>query len=210
MRVLRFILGLIFLALIPGYTIRFLHLFKYFNFENIFFKAFLFGAVVFLILWILIIHRAKFFLTFEHEMTHLLMGLLFFKNPAAFWATDTEGGFVQLYGHNFIIGLAPYFLPTISFILMPVIFLIRAKFLPHYFFILGFFTAYHILSTIKEFGYWQPDIQQAGKIFSTIFLILMNIVCYGIILAFVFNGFDGSWHFLKNGFLNSIAFLKRL
>jgi hypothetical protein len=143
-------------------------------------------------------------------MTHLLVGLLFLKNPAAFWATENEGGFVQLYGHNFIIGLAPYFLPTISFILMPVNFLIRAKFLPHYFFVLGFFTAYHILSTIKEFGYWQPDIQQAGKIFSTIFLILMNIVCYGIILAFVFNGFEGSWHFLKNGFLYSIAFIRRI
>lgn len=210
MAVIRFIFGSIFLFLIPGYTIRFLKLFRFASIENIFFRAFLFGALVSLLLWIIIIHKAEFFLTFEHEMTHLLTGLLFFKNPVAFWATETEGGFVQLYGHNFIIGLAPYFLPTISFLLMPFIFVIKYSYYPHYFFVLGFSTAYHILSTIKEFGYHQPDIQQCGKIFSTIFLILMNIVCYGIILAFVINRFEGSWHFLKSGFLYSLQFIRSL
>lgn len=209
MKVFRFILGLVILMLIPGYAMRFYYVLASADLDNIFLRCFLFGICVSFILWIIVIRRAEFFLTFEHEMTHLLIGLLFFKNPVAFWATESEGGFVQLYGHNFIIGLAPYFLPTISFLLMPAIFIIQAKYLPHFFILLGLTTGYHIFSTIREFNYNQPDIQNCGKIFSTLFLILMNIICYGILLAFVLGGFSYVGYFLKSGCLFSFELWRK-
>jgi len=66
------------------------------------------------ILWLLFGRFLQFFHVLEHELTHLLFGLLLFKKPKAISASD-QGGRTELYGGNFIITLAPYFFPTLSF-----------------------------------------------------------------------------------------------
>jgi hypothetical protein len=177
---------------------------KQINFTHFPLKLFVFGFTAFILFWYIIFYKVNFFHTFEHEITHILAGLLFLKKPAEFWVRENVGGAVQLYGNNFVIQLAPYFLPTLSFLLLPLSLLIQPQYLPYYFLILGFFTSYHIISTLHEFSYNQPDIQHAGKIFSTVFLMLMNVICYGVLLAFVLGSFEGSVNYLESGLLFAI------
>src|SRR4051812_39189504 len=70
------------------------------------------GAAGFAILWFLLRRRLQFFLTFEHELTHPITGLLFLKWPKRLHVHESEGGFVETYGGNFMISLTPYFVPT--------------------------------------------------------------------------------------------------
>lgn len=176
--------------------------YKIFLWKTDYYIQFAIGFATFFFLWMGGLKRKHFYSTFEHELTHLLVGLLFLKKPAGFSATDRSGGLTTLYGGNFIITLAPYFLPTISFLMLPLYLVIQPNFYPYYFGILGFFTSYHVLSTTQEFRYDQPDIQKAGPIFSTIFLIFANILCYGILLMFLHNRFHGIWFYLKALVLN--------
>ena len=108
---------------------------------------------------------------------------------------------------NFIILLAPYFLPTFSIILLPLYLIISSQFILYFFAVLGFVTSYHILSTIQEFGYYQPDIITSGKVFSTIFLIFANILLYGYILMFVNGGFSAGTEFLLQGIIEVIKLI---
>jgi len=57
-------------------------------------KFFLIGFGFFLVLWFAGFKRNHFFSTFEHELTHLVMGLLFFKKVTRFHATEDEGGHI--------------------------------------------------------------------------------------------------------------------
>ena len=171
-------------------------------------KFFLIGFGVFLPIWFGGFKRNHFFSTFEHELTHLLVGLLFFKKITRFHATENEGGHIALYGSNFLITLAPYFLPTFTILLLPLYLIINAEFYRYFFALLGFLTSYHVFSTLREFGFHQTDITKTGKLFSCIFLVFSNIVCYGFILAFVIGGFYNGWLFLKNGFISSAIWIR--
>lgn len=86
-------------------------------------SAFLWGLFLFPLLWLIFRKffpcQLLFFTTLEHEFTHLLVGLLFFKSPVAINVTATDGGSVMLKGSNIWITLAPYYLPTTSLLLLP-------------------------------------------------------------------------------------------
>ena len=171
------------------------------------FRYFLYGFFLFIPFWFLWLKKNHFYSTFEHEMTHLLVGLMFFKKPSHFTATHDSGGETGLYGNNFIITLAPYFLPTINLLLLIIYAIISEKFILPFFSVFGFFLSYHVCSTIDEFSYQQPDIYTTGKIFSTIFLIFANIVTYGFIIFFITSGFDAAIIFLKQGPLLLFQFI---
>ncbi len=98
---------------------------------------------------------------------------------------------------------APYFIPTFALLLLPFHLIINAEFYRYFYALIGFFTSYHVFSTLQEFGFHQTDITKTGKVFSCIFLVFANIVCYGYLIAFVIGGFNNGWLFLKNGFLGS-------
>ena len=66
------------------------------------------------ILWLVLGRFLQFFHVLEHELTHLLFGILFLRKPKAISASD-QGGRTELYGGNFIITLAPYFFPHFLF-----------------------------------------------------------------------------------------------
>jgi hypothetical protein len=199
-KALKIIVGILSVILTISYGIVLFFVIKHFKMSDRF-LYFGIGLVVFAPLWFIIFRKQYFYSTFEHELTHLLVGLLFFKKPAGFNVTEKDGGVVYLYGGNFLITLAPYFLPTITCLLLPVYLLLKPDFYNYYFLIIGYFTSYHIFSTIDEFSYRQPDIIKSGKIFSTIFLIFANIWMYGFLISFVAGGFAEGWIFIKHGVL---------
>lgn len=157
------------------------------------------GVAVMLPLWLLVFRRAGFFSTFEHELTHLLVGLLFLKKPHSFNVHHQSGGHVQMYGGNFLITLAPYFLPTLVLIQLPFFLLLRPEFYPAFFGVMGLLTGFTVFSGIQEFHLKQPDIRQSGIIFSIVVILFGNVFFLGGILVFVLEGFPGWWAFIRGG-----------
>ncbi len=151
------------------------------------------------ILWLLFGRFLLFFHVLEHELTHLIFGLLFLKKPKAISASDL-GGRTELYGGNFIITLAPYFFPTLSFMLLLLFPFLDEKFYNYFFIALGFFTGYHFISNIQEFKFSQPDIKEAGLVFSPLFCLFGSILTFGFILGFLDDGFKGGGGFFVKSF----------
>jgi len=170
--------------------------------------SFVSGFLVFIPLWYIWMRKAHFFSTFEHEFTHLIVGLIFFKKPETFNVTATQGGNVSLHGNNFLITLAPYFFPTFSLLFLPVYFIINSKFNIFFFAILGILSSYHFFSIVQEFSYKQTDIIKSGRIFSTFFIIFANIFFSGFIIAFIIGQFNKSFLFIKMGFIQSVNFFE--
>lgn len=174
------------------------------------FIAFAIGAALFVPVWLFFYRRLGFFATMEHELTHLLVGLFFFKAPKTFHVTAEEGGAVHLAGSNFVIALAPYFLPTISYLLLPISLVLRREYETYLLALIGFTVAYHVFSTWHETSLRQPDIRGSGIIFSALFLPVANLIFYGGILAFVLDDFAGGARFWAQGFTNAYTIVSTL
>jgi hypothetical protein len=182
---------------------------------------FVLGCVIFIPTWWFCRRYCRsaweFTCTLEHELTHAIVGLLFLFIPRGLRVTATRGGhvkqiwigpmfFVPLYGPGRVLsGLAPYFLPTTSYLLIISSFLISES-KTHWFFIsLGFATTFHVVSTWAETHYRQPDLHQAGIIFSALFLPVANLIALGGLLAFMTTNASGFWDYWIDGFSRSFA-----
>jgi hypothetical protein len=156
--------------------------------------GFLLGAVV----WAVWRKRLGFFGVFEHEITHMIFGLLMFQRPRSFYASDRKGH-VTTEGSNFVDILAPYYFPTFSYMLLAVYPLLKPGAHPYFFPVLGVVTGYHLISNITEFGFAQPDIRRSGAAFSVVFSIFAGILAFGFVAAFTIRGFEGGLDFFRMG-----------
>lgn len=153
--------------------------------------------------------------TLEHELTHLIIGLFFLKIPTGIRVTAHDGGEVRQIGRGTTgqtwISLAPYFFPTVSLaIIVSAYFLdIKTDILLG---LLGWSTAFHLISNWTQTSFRQTDLQDAGIVKTILILPIMNLICYGSVLAFVekgSSGFIGFWfESLRTGFEFGIGMLK--
>ena len=145
--------------------------------------------------------------TLEHELTHLLVGLLFLKIPVGLRVSAHEGGEVRQIGLGTTgqtwIALAPYFFPTVSLavVVFASLFGLDARLLHG---ILGWTTAFHLVSNWGETSFRQPDLQKAGILKTILILPVMNLICYGAVLAYVGGGTNGFGQFWIEGFKGSL------
>ena len=144
--------------------------------------------------------------TLEHELTHLLIGLLFLKIPVGFRVSAHEGGEVRQIGLGTTgqtwVTLAPYFFPTISLAVLIVAYFADLNTLT-LLGILGWTTAFHLVSNWGETSFRQPDLQKAGILKTLLILPVMNLICYGSIFAFVAGGSKFFKNFWMTGFAES-------
>jgi hypothetical protein len=145
--------------------------------------------------------------TLEHELTHLLVGLLFLKIPVGIRVSAHEGGEVRQIGLGTTgqtwIALAPYFFPTVSLavVVLAYLFGLETRFLLGF---LGWTTVFHLVSNWGETSFRQPDLQKAGILKTILILPVMNLICYGAVLAYIgggAKGFGGFWAEGVNGSL---------
>jgi hypothetical protein len=156
--------------------------------------GFLIGAAV----WAVLGRKLAFFGVFEHELTHLVFGLLMFQRPRSFYASDKKGH-VTTEGGNFIDNLAPYYFPTFSYILLAVFPLLKPAAHPYFYSLLGLLTGYHLVSNVAEFGFRQSDIRRSGPLFSLVFCFFAAVLAFGFLTAFIIGGFRGGIDFLYAG-----------
>ncbi len=176
-------------------------------------KLFVYGGLTFLAVWIVFRQRVYAFSVFEHEVTHVLVAKLFLLKTLKFEVSPrkhVEGQVVVgVQGHGPItsvmsvfFSLGPYYIPTLTLLVFAISPLLSDRIRPLFFFLLGFTAVYHGLTTVWEFGFHQADIQQHGEYFSTIFVLLGNIIFLGITLVVVLYGFRPIPAFLISGVLN--------
>ena len=173
--------------------------------------AFAAGFLAFALVWRIFKRPLELVCTFEHELTHLVIGLLFLKKPRSFVVTRHEGGSVTLTGgKNFVVTLAPYFFPTISYLLLPLAFLAPRDWLPVFLGLLGASVAFHLASGWAELHWRQTDLHEAGITFSIFFLPVANLIFYGAMAALLAGGTSGFFSFWVNGARESLNLLPAL
>jgi hypothetical protein len=171
--------------------------------------AFAAGFFGFWLVWQLFKRHLQVICTFEHEVTHLIFGLLFFKRPKGFKVTMREGGHVKLSGSNFLIYLAPYFFPTVSYFLLLFLYFVPVDYLPVFYGILGASLAFHLVSTWSELHLKQTDLQKSGILFSLAFLPVANLIFYGALVVLIFGRKEDFLKFWTTGVSESFGlFLK--
>ncbi len=177
-------------------------------------KLFGYGGLAFLLFRLLFRKRMHAFSVFEHELTHVLVAKLFFLKTLHFSVSPrkhVEGQVVVgVEGRGPLTGvmsvffsLAPYYLPTLTLAAFAFYPFLGERMAALFFFMMGFTAIYHLATTVQEFGFHQADIQKHGEYFSTVFILLGNIIFLGIVLSFMLNeGFEETPGFLVQGILN--------
>lgn len=128
--------------------------------------------------------------TFSHELTHTIVGLLFFHKIYSFKA-EQGTGMITHAGRRFggiFIDLSPYCLPIFTYILL----LFRLMGDPSMMYLFDIFTgitlAFHISCFWKQTGLYQTDIQGQGYVRAFMFIIAGWIFNTSIVLLSVPNG----------------------
>ncbi|MFA5751436.1 MAG: hypothetical protein WCX79_04275 [Candidatus Paceibacterota bacterium] len=117
---------------------------------------------------------------FGHEMTHAFWSLLF-KGKLKEMRVSSEGGYVLTTSSNFLTTLAPYFFPFYA-VLVLVVFFIGSMFWdwssysPLFYFLLGLAYAFHLTLTFNTLKIRQTDISLEGYVFSSVIILLGNIL----------------------------------
>jgi hypothetical protein len=146
-----------------------------------------YGSLTYLILWFIWIKHSmmgQWFSTLEHEVTHSIFAILSLNRVVGLQATGYAGGVMQYQGYsNWIITLAPYFVPTLSLSILLLISLVKTPHLSILLFILGVSLSYHFLATWKSIHYLQSDLVKSGWLFVCMFLPTANVLMLLIILT---------------------------
>ena len=159
-------------------------------------KWFFLPLVIMIVIWLLIPGLGGSFLSIlEHEVTHMLFAILTFHSPQDINVKRGFGGnFIYTGRGNWLISIAPYFFPTSAALVIGAggFYTLLGQIPPYsYWLILGLMTGYHLISTLDEIHLGQPDFKAAGYLFSLLFLPGINLITYGVLMAYACHGFSG-------------------
>ena len=142
--------------------------------------------------------------TFSHELSHTIVGLLFFQRIHSFQASE-RSGVVYHSGHRFgetFISLAPYYLPIFTFAFLLLRIVGAWKLLYVFDLFIGFTLAFHCLCFAKQTRSYQTDISSVGYIKAYLFIACALLFNLTIVLLSVRKGivnanaylFTNYWH----------------
>ena len=172
------------------------------------------GVAAFALCWIAVSHPVRAYVL-GHELTHAIWGLMFGARPSDL-RVGQNGGSVKLTKSNLLITLAPYFFPFYTFLVVIAALITYALLrplpcLPLWMFLIGFTWAFHLLFTIETLTRRQPDIKLYGRMFSWVFIFLVNAF---IVMAFLAvttpltfgRLFDSLWHRTFSAYAAAVNF----
>lgn len=158
---------------------------------------FFWGIVVYVVLHLLF-YKPAYLYVLGHEAVHAGVAWIFGGKIKSFKVSE-EGGQVATTKSNFIIELAPYFIPIYTMIITAIYFVVSRSYPIQggtFMFLIGFTLAFHLVSTIETMKIKQPDIIKSGYIFSIAIVYVVNIIVISLIFGMVFEGFSISKFFL--------------
>ena len=170
--------------------------------------SFVIGGLTFTILWIFYLSgRGHFWSTLEHELTHALFAIIFFKKVHSISASRRKGGMISIEEGNSVIALSPYVFPLAPSVILIFLFILPTPFELYLFFLLGFAYQFHLINLIEEFHLGQPDLQKAGIIFSIITILFFNIVYVGLMISALEGKSSSFYQFIWDGTVMSLNYI---
>jgi hypothetical protein len=147
---------------------------------------FLAGAAAYSLGWLALGNRRiGFWATLEHELTHAVFAWATFHRVVGFRATMRGGGHVRYLGRgNWLIAIAPYFVPTLSLLAIAALTWAPGHHLVLGGAVLGVTVAYHATSTWSETHRHQTDLREVGWLFCVPFLIAANAFVFGLLINY--------------------------
>ena len=131
---------------------------------------------------------------FGHEATHMLAAILTFHKPKSISVEQDKGGSFTYEGKgNWLITIAPYFIPTFPFLWMLMgLFLGQTnKFEPWYIIGFGVIVGFHIAANFTQIHAEQTDFKKAGYFFTMLFIPGANLLLIGYLWGFALKGWSG-------------------
>ncbi len=151
--------------------------------------------------------------TFSHEMTHIIIALIFRKRIHSFRA-DEGSGAILTSGHNSIddlpISLAPYCLPIFTYLLLSLRCLLNDNMVWGYDIILGASICFHFFCFKNQIGNYQTDINQYPLILSYLYILtalIINICIIAVAFFPQYNVYTSTWRLFKAVYSNFIYLL---
>jgi len=182
------IIAIIFLIPI---TYRLWRVFDYIIDHISLFSLLFYGMAGYAVLWVFWLKNSqtnRWFRTLEHELTHSLVALLFFRRIIGLNVTHEEGGYLTIEGGvNWPILIAPYFLPTLSLFTLCLLLIAAQSAQATLLFMLGMSMAYDMITTYKETHKNQTDLIRVGKPFAWVFLPTAHVTMLLILLTAIPN-----------------------
>ncbi len=177
-------------------------LFVFGNFTALWSDGFIYGVIVYLVLYSLLLWREISFLeVLEHELIHTVVAYLFFRKVRHLQADWRRGGYVELIGGlNAAILLAPYFLPLFTLPLIIIKPFMAASTHPSLDFFIGLTWAFHIVGVFVEFGARQTDLTRVGLGTAFVIVVLMNCIFGVIALGFALEQYAQVGAYFKEAF----------
>lgn len=152
------------------------------------------GAIAFFAIYRLWLKKHIGFLqTLDHELSHMIVSLLFGNKMLEMYVHDRMGGHVKYHGRGrVLISLAPYFLrmPMLLMILLSLFVSANRSIIRTFYVLLGISLCYAYVSIIEEAKPYQTDLQQNGLIFSYIMVLGLNIIWFAIMMSIVLPRFE--------------------
>lgn len=189
--IIKFILGVLALPVAFAVTKAFYINFILINEVAVNLHYFIWGIVIYVILHLLF-YKPAYLYVLGHEAVHAGMAWIFGGKIKSFKVSE-KGGQVATDKSNFIIELAPYFVPIYT-IIIAVIYFVVSRSYPikgaTFLFLIGFTLAFHIVSTVETMKIKQPDIIRSGYIFSIVIVYIINIIIISLIFSLTFQGFS--------------------
>jgi hypothetical protein len=150
------------------------------------FYPFVAAACAYTVLWVVFLRRPSFmaFANFEHELTHALFAWLTLHRVIGLGAALRSGSHIRYVGKgNWLIAIAPFFVPAFSLVLVGVVSQLPIRYLAFGSAALGVTVAYYVLSTWSASHRHQSDLREAGFLFRLLFLAAANALVCGLVLC---------------------------
>ena len=158
------------------------------------------GALFTFLLKILLKSKSRFFETFSHELTHVIVALLFGRKVHSFHVEDSGSGMIFTSGNNnyslIPVALAPYCLPIFTYILLGFRSIVADNHLWVCDIFIGMTLCFHYYCFKSQIGNQQTDINQYPLSFSYSYIVTVWLINTCIILVALFpnmNTKNGMW-----------------
>jgi len=199
--IIRFIVGVLFIPVAVASTMALYHNMVLSQVLSANMRFFLWGMATYVILHIFF-YKPTTAYVLGHEAVHAATAWVFGGKIKSFKVSE-EGGSVATDKSNFVIDLAPYFVPVYAIIIVVVYFVVSMSYRIHsgtFIFLIGLTLAFHLISTIEILKIRQPDIVKSGYLFSIVLVYTVNLAVVALVFGAVFAEFNAKRYFLETFF----------
>lgn len=174
------------------------------------------GIAVFAVIHSVVKKNMTWLETFSHELTHIVVALLFFRRVHSFHAEEGSGVVYTSGKHEYALApmaLAPYCLPIFTYLLLSIRCLMDFHGMWIYDVLIGMTICFHFFCFKNQTGIYQTDINQYPLSFSYLYIVTALLINFCIIwVAFFsqYNVYTSFWRYLSSVWENAITFVQFL